>query len=57
MNGDAELVNVMEFRNGQVQIKVSGSLIEQSIRDEVCEIMEGGHEAFKKRFQRILQLR
>ena len=57
MNGDAELVNVMEFRNGQAQIKVSGSLIEQSIRDEVCEIMEGGHEAFKKRFQRILQLR
>lgn len=57
VNGDAELVNVMEFRNGQVQIKVSGSLIEQSIRDEVCEIMEGGHEAFKKRFQRILQLR
>lgn len=57
VNGDAELVNVMEFRNGQVQIKESGSLIEQSIRDEVCEIMEGGREAFKKRFQRISQLR
>ncbi|MEZ8288176.1 TrlF family AAA-like ATPase [Vibrio sp. 10N.237.312.B06] len=56
VNGDAELVNVMEFRGGQVQIKTSGSLIEQNIRDEVCEIMEGGREAFNKRFQRISQL-
>lgn len=53
VNGDAELVNVMEFRGGQVQIKTSGSLIEQSIRDEVCDIMEGGKEAFNKRYQRI----
>ncbi|EGR2556679.1 histidinol phosphatase [Vibrio alginolyticus] len=56
VNGDAELVNVMEFRGGQVQIKASGSLIEQHIRDEVCEIMEGGREAFSKRFHRISRL-
>lgn len=56
VNGDAELVNVMEFRGGQVQIKTSGSLIEKNIRDEVCEIMEGGREAFNKRFQRISSL-
>lgn len=53
VNGDAELVHVMEFKKGQVKIKMSGSLIDKAIRDEVCEIMEGGREAFNKRFQRI----
>ncbi|HIQ35564.1 MULTISPECIES: TrlF family AAA-like ATPase [Acinetobacter] len=53
VNGDADLVNVMHYQGGQVQIKSSGSLVYQSIRDDVCEIMEGGRDAFHKRFQRI----
>ena len=53
VNGDSELVNVLEFRGGQVQVLDCGGLSEQSIRNHICEIMEGGVEAFEKRYRRI----
>lgn len=54
VNGDAELINVLEFNNGQVTVVNSGGLCDDSIRDNICEIMEGGVEAFEKRYQRIV---
>ncbi|MFV5387969.1 TrlF family AAA-like ATPase [Acinetobacter baumannii] len=53
VNGDADLVNVMHFHKGQVEIKNCGSLIHESIRNDVCQIMEGGKDAFRKRYERI----
>lgn len=53
VNGDAELVHVLEFKNGQVQCATQGGLEEQTIRDHICDIMEGGREAFDKRYHRI----
>jgi len=53
VNGDAEFVNVLHFRAGQVQVLESGGLCEQSIRDHVCNIMEGGTAAFDKRYRRL----
>jgi hypothetical protein len=53
VNGDAEFVNVLQFRGGQVQVLDSGGLCEQSVRDHVCEIMEGGATAFDKRYKRL----
>lgn len=53
VNGDAELVHVLEFKNGQVQRSAQGGLEEQTIRDRICDIMEGGREAFDKRYHRI----
>ncbi len=53
VNGDAELVHVMEFKNGQVQISESGGIGEKDIREKICNIMEGGKEAFEKRYNRI----
>ncbi len=53
VNGDSELINVLEFRGGQVQVLDCGGLSEQSIRTHICEIMEGGVEAFEKRYRRI----
>ncbi|WP_133511031.1 TrlF family AAA-like ATPase [Candidatus Thiosymbion oneisti] len=53
VNGDAELVHVLEFGGGQVQIDRQGGLEEASIREAICAIMEGGPEAFDKRYQRI----
>lgn len=53
VNGDAEFVNVLQFRGGQVQVLDSGGLCEQSVRDHVCEIMEGGAVAFDKRYKRL----
>lgn len=54
VNGDAELVHVMKFFGGQVQLDQQGGLEEESIRKAICDIMEGGPDAFKKRYQRIV---
>lgn len=53
VNGDAELVHVMEFGRGQCFVKQSGALQEAALRKEVCEVMEGGHEAFARRWKRL----
>ncbi|MBN2801411.1 MAG: AAA family ATPase [Deltaproteobacteria bacterium] len=53
VNGDAELVHVMAFARGQCVVHQSGALQEREIRKEVCTVMEGGREAFSKRWQRL----
>ena len=53
VNGDSELVHVLKFKKGQVQIDQKGGLEEASIREPICTIMEGGREAFDKRYKRI----
>jgi energy-coupling factor transporter ATP-binding protein EcfA2 len=53
VNGDAELVHVMEFGHGQCFVKQSGALQEQALRQEVCRVMEGGREAFSRRWKRL----
>jgi ABC-type lipoprotein export system ATPase subunit len=55
VNGDAELVLPMEFSKGQIQQKISGGLQEREVREKICEIMEGGREAFRQRYKRILE--
>lgn len=53
VNGDAEFVNVLHFHAGQVQVLESGGLCERTVRDHVCNIMEGGTAAFDKRYHRL----
>lgn len=53
VNGDAELVHVMDFGRGQCYVKQSGALQELDVREEVCRVMEGGHEAFERRWKRL----
>lgn len=53
VNGDAELVHVMEFGRGQCFVQQSGALQETTVRREVCRVMEGGHEAFARRWKRL----
>lgn len=53
VNGDAELVHVMDFRAGQCVVKTSGALQDQDVREEVCRVMEGGREAFARRWKRL----
>lgn len=52
VNGDAELIHVLDF-NHQCHVKQTGSLQEQDMRQEVCQVMEGGAEAFERRYQRL----
>ncbi len=53
VNGDAELVHVMEFGRGQCFVQQSGTLQDKAVRDEVCRVMEGGSDAFERRWKRL----
>lgn len=53
VNGDAEMVHALDFKSGQCRVVVRGGLQDAAVRDEVCKVMEGGREAFEKRYQRI----
>ena len=54
VNGDAEMINVVDFKEEQCKTVASGCLQEKNIRDKICQIMEGGKIAFKQRFKRII---
>ena len=53
VNGDAEMVHVLEFQGGQCRLRDSGSLQKATLREEVCQVMEGGREAFERRYRRL----
>lgn len=53
VNGDAELVHVMSFSEGQCRVVQSGALQEGRVREDVCDVMEGGREAFARRWARL----
>jgi energy-coupling factor transporter ATP-binding protein EcfA2/histidinol phosphatase-like PHP family hydrolase len=53
LNGDAELVVALVPRSGETHQECAGCLQERKVRDTICAVMEGGREAFEKRYQRI----
>ncbi|MGH7857953.1 MAG: TrlF family AAA-like ATPase, partial [Candidatus Binatia bacterium] len=53
VNGDAEMLHALDFRSGQCRVVEKGSLQEKAMRDEVCRVMEGGREAFERRYRRL----
>ena len=53
VNGDAEMVHAFDFKNGQCQVVERGALQDLSVREEVCRVMEGGREAFARRWARL----
>ena len=53
VNGDAEMLHALEFVSGQCIVEQSGSLQQEAMREEVCRIMEGGREAFQRRYRRL----
>lgn len=55
VNGDAELVVGMNFDKGQCQVVESGCLQNQTIRNFICDVMEGGRTAFDERYRRIAE--
>lgn len=56
VNGDAELVVCCDYRTrateSEGQIKLTGAIDMPEIRDEITEVMEGGVDAFKLRYQK-----
>ena len=53
VNGDAEMVHVLGFGNGQCQVLHSHSLQHSEVREQVCLVMEGGREALERRYRRL----
>jgi DNA repair exonuclease SbcCD ATPase subunit len=53
VNGDAEMIHALDFRRGQCRVVERGCLQEKPMRDEVCRVMEGGREAFERRWKRL----
>jgi len=53
VNGDAEMLHALDFAGGQCRVAQSGSLQEKAMREEVCRVMEGGREAFERRYRRL----
>lgn len=56
VNGDAELVVACDYRTSATesggQIKLAGAIDVPEINREIAEVMEGGVEAFKLRYQK-----
>ncbi|MDD2229593.1 MAG: AAA family ATPase [Candidatus Cloacimonetes bacterium] len=53
VNGDAENVITLHVPNGRTEIKSQGSLQRIDVRNSVCDVLEGGREAFARRYKRI----
>ena len=55
VHGDADLVHAMIDDGGQVirEIDASGGLQDKNTRKFICDVMEGGAIAFRKRFERM----
>ena len=53
VNGDAEMLHALNFVGGRCVVAQSGSLQEEAMREEVCRVMEGGREAFERRYRRL----
>ncbi len=53
VNGDAEMIHALNFVGGRCVVAQSGSLQEEAMREEVCRVMEGGREAFERRYRRL----
>ena len=53
VNGDAEMVYAFDFHEGQCRVMEKGALQEQALQEEVCQVMEGGREAFSRRWKRL----
>ncbi|WP_419939546.1 TrlF family AAA-like ATPase [Candidatus Palauibacter sp.] len=54
VHGDAEYVLSLEAGNGQSRVLCEGGLQERKVRDEICRVMEGGRDAFERRYRRIM---
>ncbi len=53
VNGDAEMVLPLEVAEGQTRVSQAASIQKKEIREAICDILEGGEQAFEQRYTRI----
>ena len=54
VNGDSELVVSLSQQSGITDFLSFGGLQEREVRKNICDIMEGGKDAFSQRYRRIV---
>ena len=54
VNGDSELVVSLSQQSGITDFLSFGGLQEREVRKNICDIMEGGRDAFSQRYRRIV---
>lgn len=52
VNGDAELIIAMDSNSQYIKVYKSGGIEDKCLRDEICNVMEGGETAFLMRANR-----
>lgn len=57
VNGDAEYVVSMSSDTHNLKIQAEGTVEKAAVKNEICEVMEGGVEAFRTRAQRYASLK
>ena len=53
VNGDAEMVFPLEVAGGETRFREAASIQEKEVRRAICNILEGGQEAFEQRYKRV----
>lgn len=57
VNGDAEYINSMDSESRFLRVIEEGTVEQDSIKHEICHVMEGGERAFEMRSKRYQLLR
>ena len=53
VNGDAEMVFPLKVECGETRVRRAASIQEKEIRQAICNILEGGQQAFEQRYKRV----
>ena len=53
VNGDAEMVFPLKAAGGETRVQQTASIQEKEVREAICNILEGGEQAFEQRYKRI----
>ena len=53
VNGDAEMVLPLEIAGGETHVRRAASIQNEEVRHMICNILEGGQQAFEQRYKRI----
>ena len=53
VNGDAEMVLPLKVAGGETHVQNPASIQNEQVRKAICDILEGGQQAFEQRYRRI----
>ena len=56
VNGDSEYIISMDSETDIIQVNQTGTMDDESIRQEICDVMEGTKDAFEMRAKNIISI-